>query len=449
MRKKWCSLVIVVALGWGTVGCVPQTGKTDQTTAAPVSSAAAQEPADLPAEAPADKPTDQPTDQPTDKPVDEPADVSTEESGTNHAAGLSAPLSRFPEQRITLMAVGDIMVHDEQLEAALLPDKKTYDFAPSFAYVKPIFQEADWLIGNLETTLAGQELRYSGYPMFNSPDSLADTLKQLGFTALTTANNHSMDRKEKGVRRTIDQLDRVGLLHTGTFRDEASRNEPLILNKDGFTMALLSYTYGTNGIPIPKDKPYLVNLINPDLIKADIAKARAAGVDLVAVALHFGNEYQRMPNAKQRETAELCIKFGADLVLGAHPHVVQPYEWKTMTLEDGSTHTGFIAYSLGNFISAQRRDYKDVGVILKLTLYKGESGEAKVEKAEWTTTYVHYYRKNGKRHYVIYPVPLAVSAMEQGQKPPVLGKELADFLNRLQKEMDTHLNSMNKQMKAS
>ncbi|MEJ8544616.1 CapA family protein [Brevibacillus borstelensis] len=433
MRKKWCSLVIAVAIGWGTVGCVPQTGKTDQNTAAPVSSAAAKEPADISA-----------------VPAAGETDVSSGETGADDEAEQPRPLSRFPEQRITLMAIGDIMVHDEQLEAALSPDKKTYDFGPSFAYVKPIFQEADWLIGNLETTLAGQELRYSGYPMFNSPDSLADTLKELGFTALTTANNHSMDRKEKGVLRTIEQLDRVGLLHTGTFGDEASRGEPLFLKKDGFMMALLSYTYGTNGIPIPKEKPYLVNLINPDLIKADIAKARAAGADLVAVALHFGNEYQRMPDARQRETAELCVKYGADLILGAHPHVVQPYEWKTVTLEDGSTHTGFIAYSLGNFISAQRREYKDVGVILKLTLYKGETGEAKVEKAEWTTTYVHYYRKNGKRHYVIYPVPLAVTAAgRQGEQPPVLGKELVNYLNRLQKEMDTHLNSMNKQAKAS
>ncbi|USG67530.1 CapA family protein [Brevibacillus ruminantium] len=425
--KRCCSLWVVAALLWGTVGCAPGAGPSDQGTRPPVAS------------------TEQPSPVSGADPM--PESLPPEESGENTEvpnAGTEPPLSRFPEQRITLMAVGDVMVHDEQLEAALLPDQVSYDFSPSFSHVAPIFQEADWVVGNLETTLAGRDMRFSGYPMFNSPDSLADTLKQIGFTAMTTANNHSMDRKEPGVLRTIEQLDRVGMLHTGTFRDETSRNQPLILTKDDFTMAVLAYTYGTNGIPIPQGKDYLVNLIDHELIKQDIARARETGADLVTVALHFGNEYQRMPSPKQKETAALCIQYGADLVLGAHPHVLQPYEWKTVTLENGQTHTGFIAYSLGNFISAQRREYKDVGAILKLTLFKGENGEAHVEQAEWIPTYVHYYRKNGKRQYVIYPVSQTLAAVQQGQKDPVLTKEVLAYLNRLDKEIQIHLDSLEK-----
>lgn len=347
--------------------------------------------------------------------------------------------SRFPEQRVTLMAVGDIMVHDQQLEAAWNPQANSYDFSPSFVHVKPLFQEADWVIGNLETTLAGREARYSGYPMFNSPESLGRTLKEVGFTAVSTANNHSLDRKEQGVLKTIAHLDEAGILHTGTFRSEEERNEPLLLQKGEITLALLSYTYGTNGIPIPAGKPYLVNLIDPALIRRDIARAREKGADLVAVALHFGDEYQRLPNEMQKKTAELCLTYGADLILGAHPHVVQPYEWKTVTLEDGREHTGLIAYSLGNFISAQRWDYKDVGAILKLTLYKGGKGETQIESAELIPTYVYFYRANGKRNYVIYPVPQTLETWQQGEKDPYLSKEAIRYMQQLAEEIPVHV----------
>lgn len=361
----------------------------------------------------------------------------------------TAPTPAPPaEQRVTLMAVGDIMVHQEQLEAAWDGKRKTYDFAPFFAKVTPLFREADWVVGNLETTLSGSAARYTGYPQFNTPESLAFTLKQTGFTAVTTANNHSLDRREAGVLRTIEHLERAGLAHTGTFRSAAERNEPLLLKKDNITLAVLAYTYGTNGIPIPKGKPYLVNLIQPALIKQDIARARALGADFVAVALHFGAEYQRKPNDSQRSIADTCLRYGADIILGAHPHVVQPMEWRTVTLENGKQHTGLIAYSLGNFISAQRRDYKDVGAILTLTLAKKSTGETKLEAAEMIPTYVHYYRTKGKRQYVIYPLPHTLQAAKQ-VKDPVLSKDLLAYMSRLYKEISVHVMSLTAKKKAS
>lgn len=357
--------------------------------------------------------------------------------------------SRFPETRVSVMAVGDIMVHDQQLEGAWNAADQSYDFLPSFVHVQPLFQEADWVIGNLETTLTGREARYSGYPMFNTPESLAQTLLDVGFTAVSTANNHSLDRKEAGVLKTIEHLDQVGLLHTGTFRNPQERDEPLMLSKDGLSLALLSYTYGTNGIPIPEGKPYLVNLIDHELMKKDIARAREKGADLVAVALHFGDEYKRLPNAFQKQTAESALQYGADLILGAHPHVVQPYEWKTVTLADGQVHKGLIAYSLGNFISSQRWDYKDVGAILKLTLHKGENGEASIEHAEMIPTYVYFSRKNGKRSYVIYPVPQTLEKLKNGEKDVHVSKEAIQYMNRLQQEIPVHVNQEVTQKKAS
>jgi poly-gamma-glutamate capsule biosynthesis protein CapA/YwtB (metallophosphatase superfamily) len=360
----------------------------------------------------------------------------------------SLPPAPAKEQRVRLMAVGDIMVHQEQLEAAWDGKRKTYDFAPFFTKVAPILREADWVVGNLETTLSGSAARYTGYPQFNTPETLAVALKQAGFTAVTTANNHSLDRRESGVLRTIEHLDRAGLAHTGTFRTATERNEPLLLKKGDITLAVLAYTYGTNGIPIPKGKPHLVNLIQPQLIKRDIARARSLGADFVAVALHFGAEYQRMPNESQRTIAETCLKFGADIILGAHPHVVQPMERRTVTMENGQQHTGVVAYSLGNFVSAQRRDFKDVGAILSLTLTKQASGVARVEEMKLIPTYVHYYREKGKRHYVIYPLPQTLQAAKE-KKDPILTRELFAHMNRLYQEISVHVMSLTTKKKAS
>jgi len=336
------------------------------------------------------------------------------------------------------MAVGDIMVHQEQLEAAWDNKRGTYDFAPFFAKVSPVLRQADWVLGNLETTLSGKEARYTGYPEFNSPETLAVALKQAGFTAVTTANNHSLDRREAGVLRTIEHLDRAGLAHTGTFRSAAQRNDPLLLKKGDITLAVLAYTYGTNGIPIPKGKPYLVNVIDSRLIHRDIVRARSLGADFVAVALHFGAEYQRMPNASQRAIVDTCLKVGADLILGSHPHVVQPMERRTVTLADGGTRTGLVAYSLGNFISAQRREYKDVGAILSVTLTKKANGQTAVEQAAIIPTYVHYVRVKGKRHYVVYPLPQTLAAARD-EKDPLLTSELLAYLHRLNREMSVHV----------
>ncbi|MGG4449819.1 CapA family protein [Brevibacillus porteri] len=418
MKRTWKWALILVIACTSLVGCAAPIAQADKTNQAP--NVKAPDPATPPQTAPNHQETQPPT----------------------------LP-SRFPEQRISLLAVGDIMMHQEQLDAVWDPATKSYDFQRFFPNVIPMFREADWVIGNLETTMSGSKAKYSGYPMFNSPESLAHSLKEFGFTAVSTANNHSMDRKEQGVLQTIKYLDEAGLPHTGTFASPEDRDEPLLLTKDGFTLALLSYTYGTNGIAIPEGKPYLVNLISPALMKKDIARAREKGADLVAVALHFGNEYQRMPSPEQIKTAEQALTFGADLILGAHPHVVQPYEWKTVTLEDGRQHKGLIAYSLGNFISAQRWDYKDVGAILKLVLYKNESGEASIESAEMIPTYVHFYRKNNKRNYVIYPVSETLEKLKQGQKYPTLTKEAIQYMTQLQKEMPVHVNKVVSKKKAS
>lgn len=298
--------------------------------------------------------------------------------------------------RLSLLFAGDVMGHDSQIASAYDPVKKTYDYSSCFQFVKPYVDSADLAIANLEVTLAGPP--YKGYPQFSSPDQLAMTLKDIGFDALVTANNHSVDRGRKGIERTIDMLDSLGIPHTGTFKDSASKaaNTPLILEKNGFRLALLNYTYGTNGIAVPK--PNIVNPLDTALIRKDLIDAKAAGPDVIIVFTHWGDEYASMPNKKQKDIAEFCFNHGAQLVIGAHPHVVQPMEWR-------KDKNQFVAYSLGNYISGQRKRYTDGGAMAYLELtkvsYRADSAHVSIDSAGYFLGWVYRTADSNKDYYLI------------------------------------------------
>ncbi|KXK27669.1 MAG: capsule synthesis protein CapA [Bacteroidetes bacterium OLB12] len=241
------------------------------------------------------------------------------------------------------------------------PVSKRYDYSACFEYVAPIIRPADLAIGNLELTLAGSP--YKGYPQFSAPDALAVELKRIGFDVLVTANNHSVDRRKKGVERTIRVLDSLAILHTGTFIDSATRANtyPLIVEKNDFRFSLLNYTYGTNGIPVTK--PNIVNLIDTVQIKLDLAQARQQKTDAIIVFMHWGDEYQSLPNSTQKKLTRLLFREGARLVIGAHPHVLQPMEWN-------KEQDQLVVYSLGNFISGQRPRYRDGGAMVWIDMQK-------------------------------------------------------------------------------
>ncbi|MCE7864130.1 MAG: CapA family protein [Bacteroidetes bacterium CHB5] len=263
--------------------------------------------------------------------------------------------------RISLLFTGDIMQHDSNIATAFDPVSKRYDYSACFEYVAPIIHPADLAIGNLELTLAGSP--YKGYPQFSAPDALAVELKRIGFDVLVTANNHSVDRRKKGVERTIRVLDSLAILHTGTFIDSATRANtyPLIIEKNGFRFSLLNYTYGTNGIPVTK--PNIVNLIDTVQIKLDLAQARLQKTDAIIVFMHWGDEYQSLPNSTQKKLTRLLFREGARLVIGAHPHVLQPMEWN-------KEQDQLVVYSLGNFISGQRPRYRDGGAMVWIDMQK-------------------------------------------------------------------------------
>ncbi|MEL6413163.1 MAG: CapA family protein, partial [Bacteroidota bacterium] len=221
-----------------------------------------------------------------------------------------AATSSFTEA--TLTAVGDIMMHRPQTVAGYNSTEKRYDFDHFFTKVAELLSAGDWVVGNLETPLAGAEVGYTGYPRFNAPAALARALRKAGFNILVTANNHTLDQGEAGVLKTLAHIRQEGLHPIGTAANPQEAAQVLIVEKHQIKMGILAYTYGTNGIPIPGQKDYLVALIDAQRISKDIAKARQMGADIVTVALHFGTEYRRTPDAKQKKWVLHCLQAGAD-----------------------------------------------------------------------------------------------------------------------------------------
>lgn len=300
--------------------------------------------------------------------------------------------------RISLLFLGDVMQHDSQIKAAYDLSAKQYDYTSCFQFVKPYIAAADLAIGNLEVTLAGPP--YKGYPQFSAPDQLALTLKDAGMDVLVTANNHCLDRGRKGLERTILMLDSLDIIHTGTFRDTVERmnDYPMLFEKNGFSFALLNYTYGTNGIPVTK--PNVVNTIDTAVIRKDIVKAKKTSPDAIIVFMHWGQEYQSLPNKWQKDVTEFCFRLGVKLVIGAHPHVLQPMEWRKESDQ-------LIVYSLGNFVSGQRDRYKNGGAMLKVDLMKvvqDSVAETRIDSAGYILEWV-YRTPDAKKDYYVLPVP--------------------------------------------
>ena len=267
---------------------------------------------------------------------------------------------------LRLIFAGDIMGHAPQIKSAETGPGK-YDYRPCFKYIKPILERADLAIGNLELTLPGKG-PYSGYPIFRSPDALADALKYAGFDILVTANNHSNDSRGPGVIHTIETLRDLGFQQTGTFKNERDRGlfYPLMVYKNGFKLAMLNYTYDTNGVPT--QEPTVVNLIDTAQMARDLAEARARKPHFIIVVMHWGIEYQLEENADQRRLAQFLIRNGADMVIGSHPHVVQPIRWETAPAPDGAPKKVLVVYSLGNFISNQQKPGTDGGILFQVDL---------------------------------------------------------------------------------
>ena len=299
---------------------------------------------------------------------------------------------------VTMAVVGDIMVHDYQYNEAYDPATGTYDFSHNFTAVKKYLEGYDLCIGNLELTFGGSDRPYSSFPCFNTPDSFLDTVKDAGFDVLTTANNHSMDTGKSGLLRTLDKLDEAGIAHTGTFRSAEEQQTPLIIERNGMTIAFVSCTYGTNGIPVPD--AYLINILGETDMTALIEKAEKMA-DLVVVLPHMGNEYETYVRPVFEEWADSFFAAGADIVLASHPHVLQPMQYRKIVDEDGSERDGFIIYSLGNFISSQTTPPRNASIILHLTVEQAGDQQPTVKSVSFVPIWTQFRNAQDENHFMV------------------------------------------------
>ena len=306
---------------------------------------------------------------------------------------------------IRLVFVGDVMAHSTQNMGAWHDGGDScYNYAPALEGMKNYISSADIAVANLEVTFAGEP--YTGYPAFSTPQSLAVALRDVGFDMLVTANNHVMDRQTKGMERTVAILDSLGIPNTGAFKDTVARqsNHPLIMEKNGFRLAFLNYTYGSN---MGKPKlPATVNYIDTLKMAADLAKARELNADYIITCIHWGEENKIKENETQRRIAAFLAHNGCHLIVGAHPHMVQPIR----KIAGADADSSLVAYSLGNFISNQRWRYSDGGIALDVTLVKSDDGvqlHSHTYEPFWVVRFpdrgVQIYRMISQSDYVANP----------------------------------------------
>lgn len=328
-------------------------------------------------------------------------------------------ISVAQQNRVSLLFAGDAMQHLPQIYAA--KTDSGYNYASVFEMVKNKISSADIAGVNFETTIGGKP--YTGYPLFSSPDAYAKALYNTGFNLFFTANNHALDTGKKGLEQTIRAIRMLGAKQTGTFESQEKRDlhYPLMIIKNGIRIAFLNYTYGVNGLLA--ETPNIVNIIDTVLIKKDLENALLLKPDILIAVMHWGEEYYTQPTTKQKETAQFLVNNGVRIVIGHHPHVIQPIH---IAKQNGIIEH-IVYYSLGNFVSNQRKVNRDGGMIAEIVLTKTSDGEdisssINIESVNYSLVWVHKYYEKGKVAYRILPIE-----RENG--------EAEEYFNKLKEEL--------------
>lgn len=298
--------------------------------------------------------------------------------------------------QVTLLAVGDNLIHIEVVQSGKQEDG-SYSFDHLYDEIKDEILAADIAVVNQETILGGKSLNYSGYPAFNSPTEIGDALVDAGFDVVLHATNHTLDKGQKGVNKTFEHWDHYpDITVLGINKSKEDRDRIPIVEKNGIKIAMLNYTYGLNGYKIPSDRPYLVNTLDKDQMKRDIIKAHKEA-DFVVVYPHWGTEYVYEPVSSQKEWVYFFYELEVDLVIGTHPHVIQPVEW----ISSESGHNMLVYYSLGNFLSYQKEPARMLGGIAQVTITKDDT-DTYISDASVTPIVTHYEHGPADYNYGIY-----------------------------------------------
>ena len=316
------------------------------------------------------------------------------------------------ENELDLVMAGDVLLHT-RLAYWSENGKGGYDFNPIFKLIKPIIKKADLAIVNQETILGGKELGVSGYPTFNGPYELGDAIANAGFDVVLQSNNHSLDRGKQGIYNCLNFWKKYPKIKTvGINTSEAQKKKLCIYKKNGIKVAILNYTYGTNGIPLPKDMPYAVNYLVKDEVINDIKRAEKEA-DFTIVCPHWGTEYFRGISDYQKIWSKIFVENGVDLVLGAHPHVIEPIKYVT---DKKTGHKMLVYYSLGNFVNSTMSDGRVgdryVGGLAKVKLKRGPDNKVRIAKYGVKATVMH----NGGTRFGSSVYPLTQYTEELAKK---------------------------------
>lgn len=332
----------------------------------------------------------------------------------------------------TLTSLGDTLCHNTQYWDAYNSKTDEYDFSYVYEDIKNYTLSSDITIGSLETTFAGKEKGYSNYPTFNTPDSLATALKDIGVDVVSLAGNHALDYGYIGLCRTIDVFDNIGLSHLGTYKTAEDQEKILIKDVKGVKIAFINYTYGTNGIPLPSGKDFCVNLIDKDFIKKQINQAKEQNVDMIVACMHWGTEYRTTANSEQKDLANFLFENGVDVILGNHPHVLEPMEKKTITLQDGTTKDVFVVYALGNFTADQRDEITRDSAILNLTITKNSNGKISIDKVNYIPIYMYKNTNVSTHKFKILDIEKTIKDYEEGKTTSIN----STVYNNLKKQLE-------------
>lgn len=298
----------------------------------------------------------------------------------------------YPKVEMTIGMIGDILLHH--------PLYTYEDYTDSFAEVKDIMTDIDFLLANQESMPGGKDFGYSGYPAFNSPAHIIDGLKNVGVDMVSIANNHTLDYGEKGIRAAIHNIKTYDMPYVGAYLSDEDQNEARIFTINQISLGFLAYTYGTNGIPTPKGKDYLVARIDPDRIAREVEELKKR-VDVVVVSMHWGNEYELTANETQVKLAQVIADAGGDIIFGHHPHVLQQVE----RLQGVHGNDTIVYYSLGNFYSGQKFKYTDIGGIAHLTIVKDRNQSSPIT-LEAPTFYPTAVTKDERGVFKVVPLEI-------------------------------------------
>lgn len=359
---------------------------------------------------------------------------------TEAAAGIKA----------TVSAVGDIMCYENQMLAAQQEDG-TYDFSDSFAAIKPYLEGSNLTVGNLELNFCGANAGYKGFPHFNAPESLAGTLRDVGFDILQTANTYSLQNGLNGLTSTIRFLTEQNIDHLGTYHSatEKAQDRGVILkNVNGIRIAFLGYTKGMNSMTLPEDAQYCVDVlykdynseyseINKESLLASIDAAKDLNADVIIAMLHWGSEYEIQPAETQDQIAELLFQNGVDVILGSHSHEVGPMEKRTITV-DGEEKTVFIAYSLGNFFSSMAEGTSQTSVILNLEFtMDSETGDTTISDVNYLPVYIADSGEEAETRYEVLPIRSAMASSAFSELDPIFRESITTLKNNTGSSLDS------------